>query len=50
MIPREVSDLADLIEPGWAGFDDERRHEILKIAGRIHDAGYRKTEEKEDAA
>jgi hypothetical protein len=44
MIPSEVCDIADLINPKWADMaDEEAARAVTMAAWRIHNAGYRKT-------
>ncbi len=41
MIPSEVAAIAELIDPDWAGDDDEKRMAVIGAAYRIYNAGYR---------
>ncbi len=42
MIPKEVAEIADLIDPRWSDDDNANRGEVLKAAYRIYYAGYRR--------
>lgn len=41
MIPKEVADIASLIDPGWTDGTDEDMQFTLEAAWRIYNAGYR---------
>jgi hypothetical protein len=41
MVPKEVIDLAKLIEPHFDTFNESAQGEVIKIAQRIWNAGWR---------
>lgn len=44
MIPKEVVDMAQVIDPDFQDLHDDAREAVIAIAMRLYDAGYLKPE------